>query len=64
MVKVKYVGDGSFFPGVPAADHETDEKEAERLVASGLYVAIEPKKSEKADEKKDEKVDAKKDEKD
>lgn len=55
MVKVKYVGDGSFFPGVPAADHETDEKDAERLVASGLYIVDEPKKSEKVDAKKDEK---------
>lgn len=44
-MKVKYVGDGSFFPGVPAADHETDEKDAERLVASGLYEYVkEPKK--------------------
>lgn len=45
-VKLRYIGDGSYFPGVPAADHECDDgKEAERLVASGLYAYVrEPKK--------------------
>jgi len=43
-VKLKYVGDGSYFPGVPADDHETDEATAERLVASGLYEYAEKKK--------------------
>lgn len=38
MVKLKYVGDGSYFPGVPASDHEqANEALAERLVFGGLY---------------------------
>jgi hypothetical protein len=37
MRKLKYIGDGSFFPGVPAGDMTVGDDEAERLVASGLY---------------------------
>ena len=54
-VKLKYVGDGSYFPGVPADDHETDEADAERLVASGLYEFAEKKKQTAADKAADEK---------
>lgn len=37
-IALKYVGDGAFIPGVPAADHTVaSKKEADRLVESGLY---------------------------
>ena len=37
-IALKYVGEGAFIPGVPAADHTVDsQKEADRLVESGLY---------------------------
>jgi hypothetical protein len=40
-MKLRYIDDGSFFPGVPAADHDCeDDKEAQRLVASGLYAYV------------------------
>ena len=36
--KLKYIGRGEFFPGIPTADFTCDsDQEAERLVASGLY---------------------------
>lgn len=54
MVKVKYVGDGSYFPGVPASDHECEEAEAKRLVASGLYEYAEKKQAAKAEAAKEE----------
>lgn len=38
MIKVKYIGNGAFLPGIPASDHAVEtEKEAKDLVASGLY---------------------------
>lgn len=38
MIKVKYIGSGSFLPGIPASDHEVEtEQQAKELVASGLY---------------------------
>lgn len=52
MVKLKYVGDGSFYPieGLPAADHEQEnEVLAEKLVAGGLYEYVEKKKQAAAD---------------
>lgn len=40
-VQLKYVGDGAWLPGVPAADQEVKtEAEAAELVASGLYEVI------------------------
>ena len=35
---LRYVGNGRWLPGSPAADHEVETtEEADRLVASGLY---------------------------
>jgi hypothetical protein len=45
--KLKYVGDGSFFPGVPADDFVCDDdKQAKELIASGLYKAADEKAKE------------------
>ena len=55
----KYIGDGSFVPGVPARDLADDGEDAEyvrryeeregvKLEATGLYVRDEPKKAAKA----------------
>ena len=40
-MKLKYIGDGRWLPGVPAADHEVNTREeADALVASGLYERV------------------------
>ena len=54
-IELKYVGkNGEFIVGVPAADHTvTSQKEADRLVESGLYRAASGSaKATKADEPK------------
>ena len=37
MKALRYIGDGRWTPGVPAADVDVPAEDAERLVASGLY---------------------------
>lgn len=43
-MKLKYIGNGNFIPGVPAKDIEVDAKEGKRLIKTGLYEEIEPDK--------------------
>ena len=37
MTALRYIGEGRWTPGVPAADVDVPEEQAKRLVESGLY---------------------------
>ena len=39
-VRLRYVGDGGFVPGVPTTDLVVTAAEADRLTATGLYEIV------------------------
>lgn len=49
MRKLRYIGDGAFVEGVPAADIEVDSHQAKELIASGAYEPYEETVAEKKD---------------